>query len=110
MVCDCSERTDIEINSWHVFQEMQSFFEGQVHKNTFIDIPVRRPYETGPRSIESLLRKVEWFADKWYRCNVCGTVWEFKYPEFPAKGFVRRIDVGHYKERELVDERKLAKQ
>lgn len=31
---------------------------------------------------------MEWYANKWYRCNKCGTLWEFNYPDFPAKGFV----------------------
>lgn len=41
-----------------------------------------------------------WFAIKWYRCNVCGCLWELNYPDFSAKGFVRKFSDGIYKERE----------
>ena len=39
------------------------------------------------------------FADKWYVCNSCGCLWEVVYPEFPAKGFVRKFSDGIYHER-----------
>ena len=31
-----------------------------------------------------------------YKCNVCGCLWEFEYPDFPAKGFVRKFENGKY--------------
>ena len=37
-----------------------------------------------------------WYADKWYRCNACGTLWEFQYPNFPAAGEVRKFEDGIY--------------
>ena len=38
----------------------------------------------------------KWYADKWYKCKCCGTLWEFRYPDFPAKGFVRKFEDGVY--------------
>ena len=37
------------------------------------------------------------YADKWYKCKCCGTLWEFLYPDFPMKGFVRKFPDGKYR-------------
>lgn len=84
--CDCDERIGIKINSWKQFQELKEFFEGQVEKSVFIELPVDKPYSMIGRS----------YADKWYKCLECGVLWEFKYPDFPAIGFVRKISSGEY--------------
>ena len=31
----------------------------------------------------------------------CGCLWEFKYPDFPAKGFVRKFADGIYHQKEI---------
>ena len=41
----------------------------------------------------------KWYASCWYRCKACGCLWEVLYPDFPAKGFVRKFADGHYRER-----------
>lgn len=88
--CDCDERVDVVFRSWNQFQELKAFFEEEARNGRMVDIPVEKPYYTGHGNGYDL----EWYADKWYRCTVCGTVWEFVYPEFPSKGGVRRLHYG----------------
>lgn len=45
--CDCNERIGIKINSWKQFEELKDFFEEQVKKGLFIEIPVESPYHIG---------------------------------------------------------------
>ena len=86
--CDCHERIGTKILSYKQFIELKDFFEGQVARGIFADVPVERPYFVS----YGINGKLEWYADKWYRCLVCGTLWEVKYPDFPALGKVRKID------------------
>lgn len=91
--CDCNERTGIEINSIKLFEDLKEFFESQVKKGIFSDIKITVPYYTGYDVDDG---EMKWYADKWYRCNACGVLWEFVYPDFPAKGFVRKFEDGKY--------------
>ena len=45
--CDCNERMGVKINSWQQFEELKNFFEEQVKKRVFVEIPVERPYYIG---------------------------------------------------------------
>ena len=56
-----------------------------------VEVPVAKPYYNG----------FEWKADKWYKYKSCGCLWEFKYPDFPAKGFVRKFANGIYHQKEI---------
>lgn len=76
--CCCELISNQIISSSIQFEQIKSLFE----KNDFKSVPVRKPYY----SLGS-------FADKWYKCRQCGRVWEFVYPEFPAKGHVRLVRV-----------------
>jgi len=97
MKCDCNERIGVEINSFHLYEELKEFFDTQVHNKVFDDIPVKLPYFNGYNLKEREIKKeFEHYADKWYKCKKCGTLWEFKYPDFPAKGFVRKFSNGEY--------------
>lgn len=99
--CDCNERIGIEINSYQLFEELKRFFEKQVEDGIFCDVPVELPYFCGYNlKPEEVRDEIKWYADKWYKCKKCGTLWEFKYPDFPAKGFVRKFSDGEYKIRE----------
>lgn len=93
MKCDCAERIGIEINSYKLFLELKEFFEEQAQKGIFEDVPVEEPYYIGYSEGSAPLY---WYADKWYRCNACGTLWEFRYPDFPAVGEVRKFEDGVY--------------
>ena len=93
MKCDCAERIGIKINSYDFFIELKEFFEGQVQKGIFEDVPEEEPYFIGLYDDGSTKG---WYAEKWYRCNACGTLWEFKYPDFPAAGEVRKFEDGIY--------------
>ena len=86
--CDCSERIGIKINSWKLFEELKDFFEEQVKQGVFVDVPVGKPYCVGYHN-DGTTR--EWYADKWYQCRCCGVLWEFKYPDFPAQGEVKKL-------------------
>ena len=92
--CECTERYPTDINSWKLFEEMKIFFEEQAKTGIFDDIPVEEPFYTW----HSEEREVKWFAAKWYKCNACGCLWEFRYPEFPAVGKVRKFQDGIYHE------------
>lgn len=93
MKCDCAERIGIRINSYNFFIELKEFFEGQAQKGIFEDVPVEEPYYIGYSEDSDPLY---WYADKWYRCNACRTLWEFRYPDFPAVGRVRKFEDGIY--------------
>lgn len=95
--CDCDERMGIEINSYELFKELKEFFERQVKETIFCEVPVELPYFQGYNlPLEKIKDEYKWYADKWYRCNRCGTLWELVYPDFPAKGFVRKFEDGKY--------------
>ncbi|MCC8123420.1 MAG: hypothetical protein LIO58_07760 [Oscillospiraceae bacterium] len=85
--CDCADRVGIEINSFKLFEEFKRFFERQVQLGIFEDVKVEKPYYIG---YDSNHKKYEWYADKWYQCKCCETLWEFAYPDFPANGFIRK--------------------
>ena len=95
--CDCAERTGIEINSYQLFEDLKTFFNTQIETGVFLDVPVTQPYFCGynlnPKEVKD---EYKWYADKWYKCKCCGTLWEFRYPDFPAKGFVRKFEDGVY--------------
>lgn len=97
IICDCNERISIEINSYQLFVETKHFFEVQVKRGIFIDIPVEKPYYVGYNSKGETFN---WYANKWYKCMRCGTLWEFRYPDFPAKGFVKKFPGGQYQLKE----------
>jgi len=93
--CECDERYETKINSALLFEEIKCFFEEQVEKGIYKEVPVKTPYFVG----RSKLNTIHWYANKWYRCKKCGCLWEFKYPDFPANGFVRKFANGKYKKR-----------
>lgn len=94
--CDCDERIGININSLKQFEELKDFFEEQVEKGLFVEMPVKKPYYIG-YSVDG--KATKWYADKWYKCLECGILWEFVYPEFPAQGSVRKLNIDDYMER-----------
>ena len=92
--CDCNERCGIVINTDKLFEEIKGFFEEQVKTGIFSDIPVAEPFYVGYSEVKN--ENIEWYATKWYKCNICGCLWEFNYPDFPANGFVKKFDNGKY--------------
>lgn len=92
--CECEERMEAKIDSYTLFQEIKAFFEGEVEKGIYQDTPVQIPYYTGYSELKN--DKIPWYATKWYKCNDCGCLWEFNYPDFPAQGFVRKFVNGKY--------------
>ncbi|MEY8319877.1 hypothetical protein AAK894_02225 [Lachnospiraceae bacterium 46-61] len=93
--CDCFERTETSIDSIKVFQELKDFFQEQVNKEIFIEKIPQQPYYVWNDEGET----IKWFATKWYKCRKCNCLWEFNYPDFPIRGFVRKFDDGIYKGR-----------
>ena len=79
--CECSERIGSVINSYQLYEEIKMFFEEQVKEGRFSEVPVEKTYSN--------------------RCICCGCLWEFKYPDFPAKGFVRKFADGIYHQKEI---------
>ena len=93
--CDCKEREGVEIISLTQFKSLEDFFSKQVKRGIFTEVRVEQPYFIWRQGD----RYREWFASKWYKCRDCGCLWEVNYPDFPAKGFVRKFSDGIYKER-----------
>ena len=92
--CDCAERIGIKIVTYKMFEELKEFFDLQVEKGIFREVPVEKPFYIGVGSDEVL----EWYDDKWYVCNACGTLWGVDYPDFPACGNIRKFEDGVYPE------------
>lgn len=90
--CECAERYDTKINTYALFGEIKHFFEEQVSNQVFEEIPVTTPFYIGFSEIQT----IKWFATNWYKCKVCGCLWEFNYPDFPTEGFVRKFEDGKY--------------
>ena len=95
--CDCKERHSIKINSYNLFEELKSFFEGKVKIGVFKETLVAEPFYIGYSEIKK--KEIKWYATKWYKCKVCGCLWEFDYPDFPSSGFVRKFENGNYNSR-----------
>jgi len=93
--CECAKRYEAKIDSWALFEEIKTYFEEQVSLGRYEDIPVKKPYYIWQSGKE----KMEWNADKWYKCKICGCLWELVYPDFPADGEVRKFADGVYKEK-----------
>ena len=83
--CDCNERIGIDINSWKQFEELKSFFEEQVEKGIFVEKREKKPYYIG---CDGIMKKMKWL----YKCEMCGVLWEFIYPYFPALGQVKKFN------------------
>lgn len=90
IVCDCKERVSVDINSWKQFKELKHFFDERVKQGIFVETPVEEPFYVWHD--DSSEEEMTWYADKWYNCLCCGTLWEFSYPDFPAQGFVRKLN------------------
>jgi len=86
--CDCLERTEQTIKTAVQFDEAREFFKKMIEDKIYTEIDVQKPYHTGKLSNGKI---VEWYADRWYKCNICGQVWEFLYPDFPASGNIRKL-------------------
>ena len=91
--CDCNERIGIDVSTQKEFMELKDFFNQQVEDGIFKDVPVTEPFYVGEGKLES----ISWYAKKWYKCSYCGCLWEFDYPDFPAKGFVKKFEDGVHK-------------
>jgi acetone carboxylase gamma subunit len=87
--CECNELHEIEINTWNLFQEIKLYFEEKKLQGVYEDITIKNPYYIGHSDISG---EHKWYADKWYKCNNCNIIWEIIYPDFPAKGKVRKLD------------------
>ena len=98
MKCDCDERVGIQINSMAMFEELQEFFSKQTEDGIFQKEEPSRPFYVW----KSRSRTVEYYASAWYRCKVCGCLWEFEHPDFPARGFVKKYEDGIYTGTEIV--------
>lgn len=90
--CECCVRYEADINSLKVFEEIKVFFDKQVNNGTFVEEQIKEPYYVWSNGNDHR----EYYATKWYRCNICGCLWEFQYPDFPARGFVKKYESGIY--------------
>ena len=88
--CDCTDRIGIKVETIKQFNQLKEFFCEKTKENLFEEIKVTLPYYEGHDRNGNIIK---WYADRWYRCKICGTIWEFQYPEFPACGEVRKINL-----------------
>lgn len=93
LICNCSDRIATEIKSLSQLKEIEDFFSEQLSKGVFTELPPRKPYYK--------FKKISWYADKWYKCKICGCLWEYVKPDFPASGSVRKFPNGKYRERDF---------
>ncbi|MCM1501031.1 MAG: hypothetical protein NC124_21445 [Clostridium sp.] len=98
-MCDCDERIGVEIDSQSLFLKLKKFFETQVDDGIFIEEQVVEPFYVWKRGV---IEKKH-YASKWYRCKICGCLWEVDYPDFPAKGFVRKYENGIYTGKTVIE-------
>ncbi len=87
--CECANRYEAVINSLALFEEINEFFQSGVERGVFEDAPISVPLERQDDHGRVFAR---WYPDKWYRCRVCGQLWAFIYPEFPALGNVYKLN------------------
>ncbi|NMC57560.1 MAG: hypothetical protein GYA50_10095 [Eubacteriaceae bacterium] len=87
--CKCSDRYEIDIDSYSLYEELKKFFETEILKGIYEDIPVLKPILL----FDDFKNVVtQWYPDKWYKCSVCGQLWAFEYPDFPAFGRIYKLD------------------
>jgi len=96
--CDCNERISISVDSQKLFSELRTFFEMQEKLGIMKEEKEKEPFYVWRDDKEESV----YYATKWYRCVECGCLWEFQYPDFPAKGFVRKFVNGVYTGKEIV--------
>lgn len=87
-VCECDTENECELDSLSIQNDYEKFFLRNIRTGALIEENPNIPYYT--------FDKTKWYADKWYRCTVCGCLWEYVKPDFPAGGFVRKFADGSY--------------
>ena len=95
--CECDNRYECKIDSQKKLAEVNGFFDKNQENGTFLKEPAEKPYYIW-RDISRKDKngRVRLFADAWYKCKICGCLWEVKWPDFPAIGFVKKYDNGEY--------------
>lgn len=86
--CECLNYFETEIKDLSLYKEYESFFLINLQKNIFTELKPDTPYYS--------FGKTYWYADKWYKCKICGCLWEYTKPDFPSSGFVRKFENGVY--------------
>ena len=83
--CLCEGTTDEKINTQKRFEEIKALFE---EHEEYVQISPLKPYYS--------YEDKNYYSNKWYRCSVCGCVFEFNYPDFPAQGFLKKYECHKY--------------
>jgi hypothetical protein len=86
--CACFGQETITIDSHKRLAEVEDTIASRLEDKTLIGMPVGWPFNIAFSHTEIWF----FFADSWYHCQECGAVWEFVRPDFPAKGFLRRLE------------------
>ena len=94
-ICNCHDCSQTSIDTMRQFRKIQAFFLQQCDLGIYSEMEPQKPYYVS----NSLKGIRKWYATKWYRCTVCGCLWEVGYPDFPTRGFVRKFEDGKYHER-----------
>jgi len=78
MKCDCSGLEEIsEFNSIHEFERFQRYLEGLISSGELVEVGVSKYYAG--------------FSEQWYRCKKCRKKWRLVHPDFPFRGFFKRV-------------------
>ena len=92
LTCSCKCFDEVTITTLKQFEQIKDFFKVLVDQGVFSEVVATQPYYSWRNGRE----EHHWYANQWYICQKCGCLWEFKYPDFPAKGFVRKFPDGIY--------------
>ncbi len=97
--CLCDIKFETEINSLSKLEAIKNYFNEQKENGIYIEEQAKTPYYV----YEDVNEHKEYFASKWYICTICGCLWEIEFPDFPAKGFVRKYKDGLYTGKTVVN-------
>lgn len=88
--CDSEKRYGTEIISLKMFDEINDFFIRCCNNKIYKEKKIKKPYYLHNYFLRC-------YADKWYRCKCCGTLWELKFPDEKGGAWVRKFSNGKYR-------------
>lgn len=91
--CSCNMLDSCDIVSLEQLRQINNFFNRNIKNHIFYEEKNKQPfYEQSDGN-----RTIRYIAKKWYRCKLCGCLWELNYSDIPLQGFLRKFEDGVYK-------------
>lgn len=91
--CLCNELSSCDIISAKQLNQIKNFFDVNLKKHIFFEDNNKYPFYEWSDGEQT----ISYIAQKWYRCKICGCLWEFNYSDFPPQGFLHKFEDGIYK-------------